>query len=250
MILRRLAEALRTQNWFTVVLEIAIVVIGIFIGLQVDAWNQARLDKVDEQVFLERIHEELIDSINVRKFIRDAKFEDWPNMVSAMETLLRRDDRDKLSPEECGAINRSSYKTTNVAELPSLLALISTGRMGIIRDKELNASLMRFEQQRQVLQRLAELPAISLASSHPHLVKLASEVRPNGNIESDAVCDLAGMRADQGFMNDFAENIDKFEAYMSSGLIPLVSQIDPLHTLLDQSLQISHDEQAKSQTRE
>ena len=38
MILRRLADAIRDQSWFTVALEIMIVVIGIFIGLQVDGW--------------------------------------------------------------------------------------------------------------------------------------------------------------------------------------------------------------------
>ena len=43
MILRRLAESIRKQEWFTVVLEVLIVVVGIFIGLQVDEWNRARV---------------------------------------------------------------------------------------------------------------------------------------------------------------------------------------------------------------
>ena len=42
MILRRLADSIKGQNWSTVVLEVLIVVVGIFIGLQVDDWNQAR----------------------------------------------------------------------------------------------------------------------------------------------------------------------------------------------------------------
>ena len=45
MILRTLADALREQNWFTVALEVLIVVVGIFIGLQVDDWNSARIDR-------------------------------------------------------------------------------------------------------------------------------------------------------------------------------------------------------------
>ena len=52
MILRKLAEALQTQSWFTVVLEIMIVVIGIFIGLQVDDWNEARKHRQQESVYL------------------------------------------------------------------------------------------------------------------------------------------------------------------------------------------------------
>ena len=42
MILRRLAEGVRKQDWFTVVVEVLIVVVGIFLGLQVDDWNNAR----------------------------------------------------------------------------------------------------------------------------------------------------------------------------------------------------------------
>ena len=55
MILRKLAEAIRRQNWFTVVLEIMIVVIGIFLGLQANDWNQARKDRALEVRYLERL---------------------------------------------------------------------------------------------------------------------------------------------------------------------------------------------------
>ncbi len=33
MILHRLADAIRTQNWFMVLIEFVIVVVGIFVGL-------------------------------------------------------------------------------------------------------------------------------------------------------------------------------------------------------------------------
>jgi len=42
MILQRLAKAIRRQDWFTVVLEVAIVVAGILIALQVENWNDER----------------------------------------------------------------------------------------------------------------------------------------------------------------------------------------------------------------
>ena len=59
MILRRLADGIREQNWFTVVLEVLIVVVGIFIGLQVDDWNQARKDRAEVAVYLGRIQIDL-----------------------------------------------------------------------------------------------------------------------------------------------------------------------------------------------
>jgi hypothetical protein len=40
MILRRLSDAFRKQDWFTVAVEILIVVLGVFLGLQVNNWNE------------------------------------------------------------------------------------------------------------------------------------------------------------------------------------------------------------------
>lgn len=45
MILRRLTENLRAQNWTAIGLEFLIVVIGVFLGTRVANWNQARIDK-------------------------------------------------------------------------------------------------------------------------------------------------------------------------------------------------------------
>jgi len=45
MILRRLTENLRAQNWTAITIEFLIVVIGVFIGTQVANWNQQRLAK-------------------------------------------------------------------------------------------------------------------------------------------------------------------------------------------------------------
>ncbi len=42
MIIRRIAQGINQQNWFTVAVEVMVVVVGIFIGLQVDEWNEER----------------------------------------------------------------------------------------------------------------------------------------------------------------------------------------------------------------
>ena len=42
MILRRLTTALRKQDWFTVVIETLIVVMGVYLGIQLGNWNAAR----------------------------------------------------------------------------------------------------------------------------------------------------------------------------------------------------------------
>ena len=61
MLLRRITSALRKQDWGTVALEIMIVMIGIFLGLQVNAWNQSRIDRAEEAVFLQALYRDVVE---------------------------------------------------------------------------------------------------------------------------------------------------------------------------------------------
>jgi len=59
MIIRRIAEAIRTRDWFTFSIEFAIVVAGVFIGIQVANWNEARKFAAQEQSYLGQLREEI-----------------------------------------------------------------------------------------------------------------------------------------------------------------------------------------------
>jgi hypothetical protein len=64
MILRRVTEHIKAQNWFAVGLDFVIVVVGVFIGIQVSNWNESRVERLEEQAILVRLVEdyrELID---------------------------------------------------------------------------------------------------------------------------------------------------------------------------------------------
>ena len=56
MLLRRMIEHVKAQNWTAVALDFVIVVVGVFIGIQVSNWNAARADKLREDVIIERLH--------------------------------------------------------------------------------------------------------------------------------------------------------------------------------------------------
>ncbi|MEM7327436.1 MAG: hypothetical protein AAF437_01775 [Pseudomonadota bacterium] len=58
MLLRRITKHVKDQNWFAVGLDFLIVVIGVFIGLQVANWNEARLQKADERQLIQRLADE------------------------------------------------------------------------------------------------------------------------------------------------------------------------------------------------
>jgi len=50
MILRRVIEHVKTQNWTAVAIDFVIVVAGVFVGLQVQEWNAARGHRVAELI--------------------------------------------------------------------------------------------------------------------------------------------------------------------------------------------------------
>ncbi len=69
MILRRIADGIKNQDWFVVLIEIFIVVVGIYIGLQVDDWNRERENKVVTQTYYARLIDDLLnekESLNLR----------------------------------------------------------------------------------------------------------------------------------------------------------------------------------------
>jgi hypothetical protein len=58
MILRRITEHVKAQNWFAVALDFVIVVFGVFMGIQLGNWNDVRADRATERVILERLEAE------------------------------------------------------------------------------------------------------------------------------------------------------------------------------------------------
>ncbi|RIJ23405.1 hypothetical protein D1224_03810 [Henriciella barbarensis] len=72
MILRRLTTALRKQDWFTVLIETLIVVLGVFLGIQLGNWNEARVQRAQETELLRALHQEIETSIRLTQQKSDA----------------------------------------------------------------------------------------------------------------------------------------------------------------------------------
>ena len=61
--IRRFTDAFRRQDWFTVTIETLMVVLGVFLGLQVNNWNEARVEGLRSREYLSRIRAELVADI-------------------------------------------------------------------------------------------------------------------------------------------------------------------------------------------
>jgi len=70
MILRRVIGHFRRQEWTAIAIDFVIVVVGVFVGLQVNNWNEARAERVREAAHLAGLAQDIradiadIDEIN------------------------------------------------------------------------------------------------------------------------------------------------------------------------------------------
>ena len=55
MIFKRMVANLRAQNWSAIAIELAIVIVGVFVGTQVSNWNAQRLEKRETQRMLAQL---------------------------------------------------------------------------------------------------------------------------------------------------------------------------------------------------
>lgn len=69
MILRRMIDHVRTQNWLAVFLDFVIVVLGVFIGIQLGNWNAARGDRAIETRALTLLLEEAENNVAYSRLI-------------------------------------------------------------------------------------------------------------------------------------------------------------------------------------
>ncbi len=144
MILRKIAEALRAQSWFTVILEVLIVVVGIFVGLQVDSWNESRKDRTKEHAYLIRLHgdierdAELLD----RSIAQSKRWTD--GVVYAWRALS---DASLINGHPCrfvAGIQRASFNFFPVLYDQTFSEIVSSGHLGLIRSSELKDNLSRY----------------------------------------------------------------------------------------------------------
>ena len=151
MILRRISKHVRTQNWFAVLLDFLIVVVGVFIGIEVANWNEGRQQRSEERRYYAQILQDLRwDLGTLATAIRRAKFHD-----EAAEQVLaalggnQGDDPGKLA----SAIHYAGFLYIPRPSRGTYDELISTGNLGLLGDAELKRGLARyydsFEQDRQ-----------------------------------------------------------------------------------------------------
>ena len=143
-VLARLADAVRRQDWFTVLVEIAVVVLGVVIGFQVTAWGQARSDRAKEQTYLRQL------AADLRQTQREVARVDSvlaPSEV-AMSRLFRAFYASQLPPTDSviAWVERSYLVSVVLPVTGTAEALVATGDLGLIRDDSLRSAITTYLQ--------------------------------------------------------------------------------------------------------
>jgi len=140
MILRRLATAIQQQDWFTVLLEIMTVVLGVFLGIQVSNWNNARLEARQGEIFAER----LIADLRIEAWSYDVTVDYYGDVHdNANMALAVLEGRAAASDDQ---LLIYAYRATQYTDRTSRRAtydeLTSTGSISLIKDPVLRDTAM------------------------------------------------------------------------------------------------------------
>jgi len=160
MLLRSITEHVKNQNWFAVGIDFAIVVIGVFVGIQVSNWNEARVERGVADRHLGEIAEDLqahldfhgalygsaVARIAAADYLTEAAgFDALPAALTVSTTVFPAPDTPAIQEEDLdnllGWLNlvRVTVSTRNGYE-----SLISSGNLGLLQNRELARQIQQY----------------------------------------------------------------------------------------------------------
>ena len=141
-ILGRLSKAIREQNWFAVVLELAIVVLGVVIGFQVTGWGQDRSDAAKEQTYLRQLEADLAETERDIEHT-SATIALWDLATVRLLHAFRTPERPPM--DSVYAWLRSATRINRVRPVDGTAqALIATGELSLIRNDSLRSAILSY----------------------------------------------------------------------------------------------------------
>lgn len=140
MLLRRFMLHIRSENWFAVFVDFLVVVLGLFIGLQIDTWWEAQQENRREGQYLV----ELAEDFELNKTSLDKS-------IAALETILRdilalHTAAASLSPDASALELNERYRS--VGNMPTFIPvnrawtnLTGSGDLRLIQNRDIKNAL-------------------------------------------------------------------------------------------------------------
>lgn len=223
MILRRVISHFRNQEWTAIGIDFVIVVIGVFVGIQVSNWNEARNERRAERQLIERLDGEIARLLAVTREEMSGMRERVAPSATVNPVLFGQEPSRPFTVKECEWIAGSHIYRRATDELPVLDEMVATGRLDLIRDQEVKKHLreyiyLRERERGNFTERTNEL--FRLFHLFPAEVRVTrAPLTPDYDgrwtfLSGDgfrwvANCDVDRMRRNQSFLNDYVDNVGR-----------------------------------------
>jgi hypothetical protein len=144
MFLRRLAVAVRRQDWPTVIIEFLLVVLGVLLALQLDNWNEQRKDQALFQDYLVQLQADLREDVEqAERRIETARALDElaAYLISVIEGKAAEPiDNNRL----VSAVLTAGYANLDLVNRQTYDELISTGNLRLFPDTTLKREVVTY----------------------------------------------------------------------------------------------------------
>lgn len=141
MILRRVIEHFRKQEWTAIAIDFVIVVVGVFIGIQVANWNASLADKRRGEAYVQRLIADVEADLHSRRG-QMAYFDAVYESAERANDLLR----DPSSEAKDLVIN--AYRATELAYSAPRRAtwdeIVSSGALGLLPRRAVDGGLVNY----------------------------------------------------------------------------------------------------------
>ena len=154
MITRRFLNHLKQQHWTGVLIELVIVVLGVFIGLQASNWNQAR----QEQARSRRVTRDLVTDLAGIQKQADLYIDGYGRQMQSLERVIAFFESDAAAPADRQQfekdLNNMMGGAPPISRSATMVELLSSGETGLIRDESLRHALIKLDQRIQIAAKL------------------------------------------------------------------------------------------------
>jgi hypothetical protein len=144
VITRRFISHAKAQNWFAAGLEVIIVLLGVFLGIEASNWNQARSDRERGRAYLARIDADLASDI--QRFDHTVAF--WKLVSDYGMTALRFVDTGSTAESNPWQLVLAFFQASQVSEFTTTQSTFeemrSAGQMGLIANVELRSAISHY----------------------------------------------------------------------------------------------------------
>jgi hypothetical protein len=153
MILQKIAKGIREHDWFVVVVELLVVVIGLMMAFQLDRWREAGNERELEQKYLARLALDIESDIPNIRFAIDVQTIRLEMAELLMETVEDPEAAVKSPAVFLAAVDQAAFTFTPTLVSHTFEDLRTTGNMRLVQNQILKAALYDYyaydETQRQ-----------------------------------------------------------------------------------------------------